>query len=199
MEIAPNFTDCQWKQLSFKNERDWIRGVAALRRRLRHRFLKPARNLLRSKRSGFAVLALDCLLIETLQQFREGVPQTPYVRKPNGHRVLASEDYFIAFLTSQYFDAQCDENMAKLFYQTIRCGILHQAEVKESSLVRRDRPLISLSLDQKGVVVNPVLFHKRVEIAFQKYLVDLRNPAEANLRQRFRKKMNHIARVQAGV
>ncbi len=199
MEIAPNFTDSQWKKLTFKNERDWIRGVAALRRRLEHRFIKPARNLLRLKRSGFAVLALDCLLIETLQQFREGVAQTPQVTKPNGRRVLASEDYFVAFLTSQYFGPGCNQHLAKLFYQTIRCGILHQAEVKESSLVRRDRPLISLSPDQKGVVVNPVLFHRSVEAAFQKYLVDLRNRAELDLRKRFRHKMNHIARVKAGV
>lgn len=196
MEIAPRFTDGDWKRLAFKSERDWICAVAALRRRLEERFLKPARSLLRFQRSGFAVLALDCLLVETLQQFREGVVETPYVIR-NGRRILASEEYFKAFLTSSYFGPGFDDHTSILFYRTVRCGILHQAEVKKSSLVRRGRPLVSLSADRKGVVVNPVLFHNRVEAAFRRYLADLRKPEERDLRKRFREKMNHIARIAA--
>lgn len=198
MEIAPDFTDSDWKRLTFTSERDWIRAVAALRRRLEERFVKPARSLLRFSRSGFAVLALDSLLVETLQQFREGVAETPYVIR-NGRRVLASEEYFKAFLTSRYFGPGFDHQTATLFYRTVRCGILHQAEVKESSLVRRDRPLVSLSPDRKGVVVNPELFHRRVEAALRNYLVDLRRQTEVDLRRRFHDKMNHIARIAAGV
>ena len=198
MEIAPRFTDSDWKKLTFTSERDWIRAVAALRRRLEERFVKPARSLLRFSRSGFAILALDSLLVETLQQFREGVPETPYVIR-NGRRVLASEEYFKAFLTSQYFGRGFNNQTATLFYRTVRCGILHQAEVKESSLVRRDQPLVSLSGDQKGVIVNPVLFHKRVETALRNYLADLRKRTEVDLRRRFRHKMNHIARIGASV
>ena len=190
MEIAPGFTDNDWKRLTFRSKRDWIRAVAVLRWRLEERFVKPARKLLRLKRSGFAVLALDSLLVETLQQFREGVPETP-----NRH----SLQYFNAFLTSPYLGPGFDDQTATLFYLTIRCGILHQAEVKESSLVRRDRPLVSLSADRKGVVVNPVLFHNRVEAAFRSYLADLRKGTDGDLRRRFRDKMNHIARVRAGV
>jgi hypothetical protein len=198
MEIAPRFTDDDWKALTFRGERDWIRAVAALRGRLDARCLKPARSLLRQARSGFAVLALDSLLVETLQQFREGVHETPHVVR-NGRRVLASEDYFKAFLTSPYFGSGFDDQTASLFYRKVRCGILHQAEVKGSSLVRRDRPLISLAADGKGVVVNPIIFHRRIEAAFRSYLSDLRMPAQAELRSRFRSKINHIARVGAGV
>jgi len=198
MEIAPGFTDSDWKELTFKSERDWIRAVAALHKRLEERFLKPARSLLPFKRSGFAILALDSLLVETLQQFCEGVAETPHVVR-NGRKVLASEDYFKAFLTGPYFGPGFDDHTAALFYQTIRCGILHQAEVKGSSLVRRDRPLVSLSADRKGVIVNPVLFHKRVDAGFRKYLADLRKRTEGNLRRCFRDKMNYIAQVKAGV
>jgi len=198
MEIAPDFTDVQWKALSFTGERDWLRAVAVLRRRLEERFLKPARSLLRQKRSGFAVLALDSLLVETLQQFLEGVPETPRVLR-NGRQVLASQEYFEAFLTSPYFGSGFSAPHARLFYTTIRCGILHQAEVKGSSLVRRDRPLVSPGKDGKGIVVNPRLLHERLEQAFRRYLADLRSPSETQLRRRFRKKMDHIARVGAGV
>src|SRR3972149_3247845 len=102
MEIAPGFTDLKWKRLTFAGQRDWIRAVAVLRRRLEERFLKPARALLRQKRSGFAGLALDSLLVETLQQFLVGVPGTPRVLR-NGRQVLASQEYFEGFLTRPYF------------------------------------------------------------------------------------------------
>src|SRR2546427_78552 len=194
MDIAPKFTDLQWKNLTFKGKRDWIVGIAALRTRLEERFVRPAHSLLRFKKSGFAILALDCLLVETLQQFREGVGKTPYVQR-NGRRMLASEDYFVAFLTSPYFGQGFNPNTARLFYKTIRCGILHQAEVEASSLVRRSGPVVKLSSDGRGIVVNPVEFHKRIEAAFNRYLVNLRSGVDPALRQNFRTKMDYIARV----
>jgi hypothetical protein len=198
VEIAPGFTADSWSALTFRGEQDWIRAVSALRKRLDARFLRPARSLLRLRRSGFAVLALDSLLVETLQQFREGVSETPRILR-SGRFVLASEDYFKAFLTGPYFGTGFNEATAALFYRTIRCGILHQAEVKSSSLVRRDRPLVTVSPDGKGLVINPRLFHERVERAFRAYLADLRKPDNADLRRAFRAKMNHIARVGCGL
>lgn len=187
MEIAPNFTDDDWKTLAFRSERDWIRAVAVLRRRLEARFLRPARSLLRQERSGFAILALDSLLVETLEQFRRGVKETP-----RG----AAEGYFIEFLTGPYFGQAFNQTTAKLFYRTVRCGILHQAEVKSTSLVRRDSALpVRLSSAGDGVIVNPCLFHKRLERAFLFYRADLRKPTETDLRKCFRRKMDYIAQV----
>src|ERR1700730_16968447 len=44
--------------------------------------------------SGFAVIATDCLLIETIQQFYEGKAETPRGK---------SEQYFRKFLTQTVF------------------------------------------------------------------------------------------------
>ncbi len=186
MEIAPDFTDAQWKALTFRSERDWIRAVSVLRRRLEARFLKPARSLRRQKRSGFAILALDSLLVETIEQFLQGQPETPR---------RSGEAYFTSFLTGRYFGSGFDANTAALFYTTIRCGILHQAEVKASSLVRRTGPVVTLAADGNGVTVNPLLFHDRMERATKAYLAALRNPRNHDLRQKFRDKMDYIARI----
>src|SRR5437867_11844081 len=63
---------------------EWLLVFKAFRRRLSERFLKPIKDLARydnqryvdqddtPTRPGFAILALDCLLIDTLQSFREG-------------------------------------------------------------------------------------------------------------------------------
>jgi hypothetical protein len=47
--------------------------VNVIRDRLEGRFLRFASNCLTAKHSGFVVLAIDCLLAETIQQFIDGV------------------------------------------------------------------------------------------------------------------------------
>lgn len=183
MEIAPNFTDADWKALDLTKEPDWFRAIEAFRLRIEERFLKPVRAILSFSRSGFAILALDCLLVETLQQAIEGVQSTP-----RG----AAAPYFKAFLNRPAFRGAFDDTSAELFRDAIRNGILHQAEVKGSSLVRRDGPVVRVTPGGDGVIVNPVLFHCCLEGAFQDYIEELKQPGSP-LRKTLRQKMEFIA------
>ena len=85
-----------------------------------------------------------------------------------------------------------DPASAKLFRETIRNGILHQAEVKGSSLVRRDGPIVQVTSTGDGVIVNPVEFHGRLEDAFKEYIEELKQPSSL-LRKTFRIKFEFIA------
>ena len=183
MEIAPNFTDADWKALDLTRESDWLRAIEAFRLRIDERFLKPVRTILSFSRSGFAILALDSLLVETLQQAIQGVQDTP--------RGDASV-YFKAFLRRPAFRGAFDDTSAELFRDTIRNGILHQAEVKASSRVRRDGPVVQVTPSGDGVIVNPALFHCCLEDAFQDYIEELKQPGSA-LRKTFRNKMEFVA------
>ena len=86
-----------------------------------------------------------------------------------------------------------------MFYKQIRCGILHQAEVKENSRVVIDSntPLAQTTQNGRGLVINRRLFHQELVASYDDYLADLRRPSNTRLRQRFRKKMDHICRVPA--
>ena len=179
MEIAPNFSDADWRALDLTKESDWLRAIEAFRVRIDERFLKPIRAMLSFSRSGFAILALDSLLVETLEQAIEGKEETP--------RGDASR-CFRAFLKRAAFEGAFDDITSELFRVTIRNGILHQAEVKASSLVRRDGPLVHLTPTGDGVIVNPLLFHYRVELAFHDYLEELKQ-SRSPLRIAFRRKM----------
>ena len=183
MEIAPKFTDAHWKALDLTKERDWLRAIDAFRLRIVERFLKPARTMLSLPRSGFAILALDSLLVETLQQAIKGAQHTPQ----GGASV-----YFKAFLKRPAFRGAFNDTSAELFRDTIRNGILHQAEVKASSLIRRDGPVVQVTASGDGIIVNPLLFHCCLEDAFQDYIEDLKQPGSA-LRKTFRDKMEFIA------
>ena len=74
-----------------------------------------------------------------------------------------------------------------------RCGILHPAEIKASSKVRRVGPLVASTPDGKGLIINRKLFHATRRKAFAAYL---RNRSDALLCQHFVKKMNYICNPQ---
>jgi cation transport regulator ChaC len=190
MRISPHFTCDDWTDMAFSKEEEWQKAIDIFEDRIDGRFMKIIGRIEGYEFSGFAVLALDSLLIETLQQFRDGVPKTP-----NGK----SQDYFVSFLTETSFGKFFDQNKAEIFYKQIRCGILHQAEIGGSSrvLIRQQAPLIRLAKDGNGLVINRKLFHKQLAKEFENYVSQLRktNSPDEKLRSNFKKKMDYICYV----
>jgi hypothetical protein len=185
MRISLGFVADDWKQLTFASEEEWQTAVSIFSERVSERFLQPIARIDECDRAGFAVMALDCLLIEMLQQFREGVHRTPAGK---------SKLYFINFLTKSSFGDSFTEKMAEVFYRQIRCGILHQAEVRGNSriLVDEEIPLVDFADSRSGVVVNRKSFHERLLQEFERYKEELLDSENEVLRNRFRRKMAYI-------
>lgn len=194
MEIAPRVSAAVWKTLNLDDAShpDWFKACEILRARLHERFIDPADLLIAAedlkpaaeRRFGFVVLGLDCLLVETMAAFREGLLDTRW----------KSEAAFCRFLTKRpsFASAFPDVAVAKRFYEEFRCGILHQAEVGGTSLVWSVGPLIQD--DGKRLIVNRNEFHTRLKVEFAGYLDELRAGGDTDLRDNFRTKMTFIAR-----
>jgi hypothetical protein len=148
------------------------------------------------------MVALCCLLIETLQSFSEAAespapaggpcyyPQGPCIRPPP-----STTDLFKKFLRLPTFGGEFDdERITSRFIDGIRNGILHEAETRRW-VIRRDEPegriLEPLG---RGYVLNRTAFYKALKTEFEKYLQQLRNPENQNPRKRFLKKMDDIVR-----
>lgn len=194
MQIAPNFEAARWKALQLDDAAgpDWDTAIFALDSRVRERYINPADFLVAAekdirpveRRFGFAVLAIDCLLVETFGAFLAGLVET------KGR----SEATFCKFLTSRpQFSNDFSEPLAKQFYDEFRCGVLHQAEIRGDSKVWSVGPLVRQVGD--SVIVNRNEFHERLKLEFEAYLQELRDPTNTLLRTHFRKKMNFIARA----
>jgi len=192
MQIAPGINAKRWRQLRLNSPTspDWCQAVDIGRSRIRGRFLDAIDLLVRAdeakqphqRRLGFAIMALNCLLVEALQAFREGLLNTR--RK--------SEKLFVRFLTTHHpFSGYFDNATASDFYRHFRCGILHQAASRHGARVWSVGPL--LGSDSEGLVVNRTKFTAALEAYFEAYLNALRDPAETELRRSFRKVMDHIA------
>ncbi len=189
MRISRNYSVQDWKRLRFASEADWEQAVAIFQDRLETRYLEHIRAILPRSTSGFAVLALDSALIETLEQFRRGKPKTP---KRQG------QQYFEAFLTQTAFSEHFDVALASVFYKTIRCGLLHQSEAEGTSRIKRagGRPLVTYTVDHTGVVINTRRFHELLEQVIRDYAAQIRTPDSTIARDAFRRKMNYICRIE---
>ena len=179
---------------------DWERMVEIFQDRIEGRFLKPVRLIAKDvdigEFSGFSILALDCLIIETLNQFYSGLDETEGEHK---------KAFWNFFKNSEFFKNHFSKEQANTFYSHYRCGILHQAQTKGKSVVRIDQSTMIQSVENdnsKSLIVDRALFHKALEQEILSYMEKLKlggNENSEKLRSNFVKKMNFICDDQKRV
>jgi hypothetical protein len=148
---------------------------------------------------GFAIMALCCLLLETLQSFRDSKlkvskPSGP-CKYPNGDCIrpkLSSSSLIREFLKRPSF-GQAFVKTAKSFVWGIRDGILHEAETRRW-VIWRDKPKdqICERLPGGGYALNRTEFYKALRKEFETYLEELRDSRTKDLRTQFVKRMDEI-------
>lgn len=151
---------------------------------------------------GFAITALCCLLIETLQSFRESpgeaeevVGPCTYPGGPCIRPAASTTEKFKKFLRLPEFGgAFGDDRIATHFVRGVRNGILHEAETRGWIIWREDPAGRILERQGDGCVLNRSEFYRALKCEFDKYLQELRDPTNVSLRRRFVKKMDDIAK-----
>lgn len=220
MKIAPKVSVEDWLKIDFSKEEGWQKAIDIFVDRIKVRFLDQIDRIqekyyyedgidYRSDFAGFSVLALDSLLIETLQQFRYGVDESDkYISLDSGNN--GSKAAFIDFLSKDtsfktHFKNEPVNGWAYIFYDHFRCGILHQAQIKKNSKVRRGsislNPLLKEvgdgTPDGKGLIINREEFHRELKNVFEQYVKELRDPQNKVLRYRFKIKMEFICGLRS--
>lgn len=214
------------RRLDGGDEAAWSCAIDVFRRRIRERFLSCIEALTEadSKRHvsvaagappdcstlpddgerpvvvpGFSIMALCCLLAETLQGFREAPSAKPGASGPcsypSGQCIKPSTtDQFREFLRRPAFRNEFDDDkVAKRFVNGVRNGIFHEAETR-GWVIQRDRPPDRILIQEgKRYVLNRSEFSKALKAEFDLYLQELRDPGNSQLRSRFVKKMTDIA------
>jgi hypothetical protein len=195
-EIAPGYGAKDWKVLTLDEQgssaADWATAISILDARIRSRFVEPAQFLIDSEnrnsrgRNGFAVLAIDFLLIETIQGFRNGL------RGHNGQ----SKALFKSFLTSWPAFIACVPagqnagDLAVSVFEQGRCA-LHHTGSTDRIVVRKSGEMLVFHKDGR-IEINRSLLHQELTKAFEDHLASLKDPANGHLRKNFRQKMDHI-------
>jgi len=134
-------------------------GIARLvELRLCERYVHPVESSL--AKNGFASMALACLLIETIQSFREGLPDTHRKSRAMFVKFFNEDRRFTAFAP-----------FADDFYYDVRCGLLHQGEARKGWTIMRyrDEALFDPTLKR----IHATRFLRRVRNSLNDYCASL--------------------------
>lgn len=136
--------------------------------RFYRRYLMPFKKVHPDFNSGFAQMAACCLMIEALESFRNGWKSTHRL-KVDGKEIYGGKifgDFFKHY--SEFADFA---DLGYEFYDSIRCGILHQAETKNGWRIERDKkyPL----LDKEKRIIHSTEFRYQLEICLRIYCKEL--------------------------
>lgn len=218
-DLCFGFSTEKWRELAERlghDESAWAEAIDVFERRMKERFFsciealekadtRPYRTNASAAHGahcvpGFSIMALCCLLIETLQGFQESgasAAQPGQCTYPAGPCVKPLPDttgQFIKFLRRPAFGpAFAEDGIAKSFVRGIRNGILHEAETRKW-VIWSEGPRTLVARVEDGYALNRTMFFEAVKQEFQSYLENLRDPAKGELRNRFKKKMNDICK-----
>lgn len=149
--------------------------------RLYYRYLKPFAfknaDYKKNYKNGFSIMANCCLLIETIESFKNGW----------GDSGNKSELAFVQFFKSDKNFSEL-KNSGSEFYKKVRCGILHQGETTGGWLINRSGEKLC---DSK--TINAFKFSRRIELSLNDYKTELKNAEwDSEIWDNFRTKMRKI-------
>jgi hypothetical protein len=172
-KLSSTMTVTRYQTLEARGDRE---GLAEfIRQRFAERYFDPIRSS--TKKHGFLMMAVCCLLIETLESFYQG--------KSEGKGRKTFEAFFSRDTGLREFgkDFGAGQNW---FYTLIRCGVLHQSETKGGWRILRKGDL----LDASERTINAAKFLTELSKAVDGYAAGL--ITNDVLWKNFKKKMKTV-------
>jgi hypothetical protein len=183
---------------------DWPDVIRRFKQQLHWWYISPLRYLKRRKsHSGFTVVALGCVLIDTLSQYCAGIEQSSGDKFREFVRAKLPSSGGPFSTPIRTWNLHGTEVSAKDFADVLwfgyRCGILHEAHaplygrlwgvkglfeyVASGYTVYADTGLPCPTLN-----LNPGVFADEVIATFNAYIREIKNPANVALRANFKRK-----------
>lgn len=187
MKISKNYTSDYYNKLNldFNNQSDWDKAINILKERIEERFFYSIDLLISSEKDNkpkdntfwFSILAISCLLIETIQWFKEGI----YNHNWKSKRLIKN------FCK----DIWLDDKEQNIIYFNIRCWVLHKWEIENCLLFSHNgNENIITKYSEDEIVIERTIFYKKIKEEFYNYLNKLKY--ERGLKINYIKVMNWI-------
>lgn len=220
MKIAGSLTNKNWFELSANldcgKDENWDLAFHFFEERIRTRYINPIKAILAIEDNlgeGFAVLNLQCSLIETIESFING---WKYDNKTNSWFTTKEKkiDLSSKKIFESFFDKRNlfnDNNNSKIdgenFYRYVRCGLLHESQTKDNWKIRCNTSNNNVFYDKitKEGTDEKIIYRANFQKALEKLILDYEESivngvglvefSEFNkeqLRNNFSDKFNHI-------
>ena len=169
-KLSKSCTVARYLSLQDAKDREAIADFVV--ERFEERYLVPVGADSKTK-NGFTIMAVSCLMIESLESFRRGWKNT------RSKSELAFFSHWDAFTEFRPVSGE--------FYKHVRCGILHQAETTGGWRIIREGPI------RVGTTVNATRFATSLRHVLRNYASSLRaQDWDSETWRAFRKKMDAI-------
>lgn len=180
LKLSPRYSEKHWND-AFDGREEWDAAINIVEDRIKGRWLDAADQLLDEPNSGFAILALDCIVLESLWGFMNGraVPKRQ------------EQQVYQDILKSPHFGLSAD--VIEKFRGLVRNGIMHDAETRSRWVVEKTVPrqVIAQKNKRGDYVLNRTKFHNALKAAFGEWVKKLRD-GDAAMRDNMRKRMNEV-------
>jgi hypothetical protein len=178
LEIAKGTTVQEYKNLVSQKKKNEIAKI--VEQRLLERYVLPIKSIARKEKNGFCMMAIACLLIETLEQFLKGVDETPSKK---------ARTYFADYFERTFSKFPEISIQSGNFYSYVRCGLLHSGETKGGWRIRREGKLFNTTTK----TINANYFFRHVENSIFEYRKILESTDwNEEIWKNLLKKINHI-------
>ncbi len=224
IRIGGSYTDADWKELRSHLLKEaasadmWSQAVNIFRARIESRFLAPIRRVLSRgelEGEGFAAAALQAVLVEFLEAFYEGVLYCPPMREGDiprkaaalgipaerlekhqqPHEYSSSSELFRRFLTEREpFRKEFSNKTARVYYENIRCGLLHEAATKRKTLIRSASAGRLIESVGKDIILYRTTFQAAIEGYVNQYCKEL--PYDRVRQKAFIRKMDDLCQIR---
>ena len=151
-KLSFTVTVARYRELAENDDRQQL--AQFVRDRFNERYFRPIESTPVKNKHGFTIMAVCCLVIETLESFHQGMADT------KGKSKEMFDAFFKHDTPLKVFSGGKD-----WFYKNVRCGILHQGEARGGWRILRSGPL----LDEPAKRINANKFIRELRKAVNAY------------------------------
>lgn len=172
-KLSSTVTVARYRELEQSDDRQAL--AQFVRDRFNERYFRPIESSPVADKHGFTIMAVCCLVIETLESFYQGKGDT----KRHSKEMFSS--FFERDTPLKVFGEGGD-----WFYKDIRCGILHQSEARGGWRILRNGPLLNMPTKR----INATQFIRELSKAVDTYANQIQD--DDALWKEFKKKMKAV-------
>jgi hypothetical protein len=197
----------------------WEEAILLFNRRLNRKFFDPVQLIINGKTlkgEGFAIVTVQCALIEMFAAFRQGkifnhnrrTSDSPKYEYNESKKMFTSLLRTVSIFQDNFWQLNSKNKPvidkpynAKEFYESVRCGLMHEARTKENWHITAT-PLTKSAKTEKRFIVTEngkikiyrTVLHYRLLEYLTDYSNELRNHTKESekMRKHFARKLDHL-------
>lgn len=192
--VSEEYTYKDYLDLNFKIDSPkeiWDEAIKIFSDRIKIRYFSAIEKLMEKtdkysmRKYGFAIVTLQCSLIDTLSNFRYGEDKQ------------GNKERFTSFLKEYIIKGENADKLAKKVYEDIRCGIVHSGATDNMSGLSCELPrLVTELAGGKSISLDIIVLQRELKKYYIKYIEKIQDEKETEIRKNFVHTMDKVCKYK---